>query len=418
MIKFGTGFDEIEVLLGKAPYVIVKTAPPEVAEPAAEYNLDCKHDFPAIKKRKIRETPVRSVAPVPVKSAIPVKNRVVTPTATGFAIIAPTVPSAKGKEIQLEEDSVDVFAPPPSVFEVGSSSRIVPLTKSQRRNRNRKVMKARRAEAAKLALTEATPQPEETEVPETSPLLRGSRFHPLSATTGEESIYRIAAALPPPHGHGEEKEKSTPLTRVRSVFEKLAEKERCSVAKLLKRMGCAVSPRMKTEILKKDKSVKQFQKSAEAPPSRIPAKLRLGVRTDTVATVTHASTVVTRPTERRSVKSRLGPRVPPTAICEEPPRMNNGKRPFTTVYGPHTREHAFFQRADVATETSRLKTSTSRKKVWVSRVAGPVLPEKSGEHPLEMDHESDTPIVAVTAASEPITERKDLQEGKCRPISR
>lgn len=43
-------------------------------------------------------------------------------------------------------------------------------------------------------------------------------------------------------------------------------------------------------------------------------------------------------------------------------------------------------------------------------VAGPVLPEKSGEHPLEMDHESDTPIVAVTAASEPITERKDLQE--------
>lgn len=97
MIKFGTGFDEIEVLLGKAPYVIVKTAPPEVTEPVAEYDLNCKFDFPAIKKPKIREAPVKSVAPIPVRSAVPVPRRVVTPTTTGFAITAPTVPSAKGK---------------------------------------------------------------------------------------------------------------------------------------------------------------------------------------------------------------------------------------------------------------------------------------------------------------------------------
>ncbi|KAI0499467.1 hypothetical protein KFK09_017670 [Dendrobium nobile] len=75
----------------------------------------------------------------------------------------------------------DQFFSAPTVFEIGSSSSGAPLTKTQRRKKNRRIRKiherlSRERELAEIEFVGADGQ---YVLPETSSLLRGSRFHPL-----------------------------------------------------------------------------------------------------------------------------------------------------------------------------------------------------------------------------------------------
>ncbi|KAH0462750.1 hypothetical protein IEQ34_010325 [Dendrobium chrysotoxum] len=57
-------------------------------------------------------------------------------------------------------------------------------------------------------------------LPETSPLLGGSRFHPLSAARGEENVRKIARSLPPTFQDEAEssKKRRSPFAGARSVI--------------------------------------------------------------------------------------------------------------------------------------------------------------------------------------------------------
>lgn len=94
----------------------------------------------------------------------------------------------------------DQFFSAPTVFEIGSSSSGAPLTKTQRRKKNRRIRKiherlSRERELAEIEFVGADGQ---YVLPETSSLLRGSRFHPLSAAQGEEDVRKIANSPPRP----------------------------------------------------------------------------------------------------------------------------------------------------------------------------------------------------------------------------
>ncbi|XP_020596333.1 uncharacterized protein LOC110036269, partial [Phalaenopsis equestris] len=170
-IKFGTGFGDLEVILGKAPFVVVKVATPEMREPAAEFNLKSFDDFPVHKKTKTSVTDT------------------ITPTKT-------VVPTTKGKEIMIIEDPTEGLTVVPSTFEIGSSSKTIPLTRSQKRNGNRKARKAAKKQISEKIPTEEGPYQKEEELSEIYPMLRRGKFYPLMNTEGHENIPKIAATLP------------------------------------------------------------------------------------------------------------------------------------------------------------------------------------------------------------------------------
>ncbi|KAH0470665.1 hypothetical protein IEQ34_000388 [Dendrobium chrysotoxum] len=83
-----------------------------------------------------------------------------------------------------------------SVFEKGSSSGIPFTSKNQKKNYlrrvRRKIAKSRKIVEVKT-LAQVDPESvEDLPIPASSPLLQGSRFHPLAAASGEERVSRIA----------------------------------------------------------------------------------------------------------------------------------------------------------------------------------------------------------------------------------
>ncbi|KAH0465715.1 hypothetical protein IEQ34_005818 [Dendrobium chrysotoxum] len=106
--------------------------------------------------------------------------------------LTPLAPS-----VQEEDEKFEIK----STVEKGSSSS-KPLfgTRSARKNYLRrvrkKIIKSRKiAEQKALSLVEPEAA-EELPIPASSPLLKGSHFHPLVATTGEERVARIVSSLP------------------------------------------------------------------------------------------------------------------------------------------------------------------------------------------------------------------------------
>ncbi|KAH0453639.1 hypothetical protein IEQ34_017963 [Dendrobium chrysotoxum] len=110
------------------------------------------------------------------------------------ATLTPSAPS-----VQNEEKKPEIK----STVEKGSSSPGTLFgTKSDRKNYLRRVRKKvtkskKIAEQKALSLVEPEAV-EELSIPASSPLLKGSHFHPLVAAAGEESVMRIASSPPSP----------------------------------------------------------------------------------------------------------------------------------------------------------------------------------------------------------------------------
>ncbi|KAH0454876.1 hypothetical protein IEQ34_016800 [Dendrobium chrysotoxum] len=89
-----------------------------------------------------------------------------------------------------------------SIFKKGSSSGIPFTSKNQKKNYlrrvRRKIAKSRKIMEVKT-LAQVNPEAvEDLPIPASSPLLQGSRFHPLAAASGEERVSRIARIPPRP----------------------------------------------------------------------------------------------------------------------------------------------------------------------------------------------------------------------------
>ncbi|KAH0454949.1 hypothetical protein IEQ34_016873 [Dendrobium chrysotoxum] len=86
-----------------------------------------------------------------------------------------------------------------SIFEKGSSSKVPFISKNQKKNYlrrvRRKIAKSRKVVEVKT-LSQVEPEAiEDILIHASSPLLRGSRFHPLAAAEGEARVARIASSL-------------------------------------------------------------------------------------------------------------------------------------------------------------------------------------------------------------------------------
>ncbi|KAH0447559.1 hypothetical protein IEQ34_023614 [Dendrobium chrysotoxum] len=152
----------------------------------------------------------------------------------------------------------DQFFSAPTVFEIGSSSSGAPLTKTQRRKKNRRIRKiherlSRERELAEIEFVGADGQ---YVLPETSSLLRGSRFHPLSAAQGEEDVRKIANSPPRPFQYESEpaRKKKSPFSGVRAVIQRMASKEGRTAAEVFRQMGCAVSENVKSKIFRSERT--------------------------------------------------------------------------------------------------------------------------------------------------------------------
>ncbi|KAH0461322.1 hypothetical protein IEQ34_008897 [Dendrobium chrysotoxum] len=110
------------------------------------------------------------------------------------ATLTPSVPSVQSEDKKIEVKS--------TVEKGSSSSGALFGTKSARKNYLRrirkKITKSRKiAEQKALSLVEHEAA-EELPLPASSPLLKGSSFHPLAAAAGEERVTRIASSPPSP----------------------------------------------------------------------------------------------------------------------------------------------------------------------------------------------------------------------------
>lgn len=79
-----------------------------------------------------------------------------------------------------------------SDFEISTSSRPIPLTKTQRRNKNKKIKM--QYERLSREIKEASHVVDDRSIHEISPHLGSSRFHPLSVVEGGENVRRIKPA--------------------------------------------------------------------------------------------------------------------------------------------------------------------------------------------------------------------------------
>ncbi|PKU60115.1 hypothetical protein MA16_Dca025032 [Dendrobium catenatum] len=157
IIKFGKGFEELQLSDSGPEFTIIP--PSEVAnqKPILEFTLGCGS----------------KIAPV-------------TPKASVFTRIEQPSQDQKLMSIVVVDNSVPFSAP--SKFEIGSSSNLSAImTKTQRRNKNHCIK--RRME--KLGMSKKNEI-----IPPTSPHLRGSKFRLLSTADGEKDARLIARSTP------------------------------------------------------------------------------------------------------------------------------------------------------------------------------------------------------------------------------
>ncbi|KAI0526821.1 hypothetical protein KFK09_002413 [Dendrobium nobile] len=157
IIKFGKGFEDLQLSVSGPEFTIVP--PSEVAnqKPILEFTLGCGSQ----------------TAPVDPRPSV-------------FTRIEQLNQDQKLKSVVVVDNSVPFSAP--SQFEIGSSSNLSTImTKTQRRNKNRRIK--RRME--KLGVSKKNEL-----IPPTSPHLSGSRFHLLFAANGEEDARLIARSAP------------------------------------------------------------------------------------------------------------------------------------------------------------------------------------------------------------------------------
>ncbi|KAL0910749.1 hypothetical protein M5K25_018832 [Dendrobium thyrsiflorum] len=147
-------------------------------------------------------------------------------------------------------------------FEEGSSSATPFTSKNQRKNYLRrvrkKIAKARKGIEIKT-LAQVEPEAvEDLPIPASSPLLRGSRFHPLAAAMGEERVTRIARAPPCPVDYSTRttlKEKQLQRSRVlRNMIHTCAAQVGETKEQYVRHLKGMISHRFEKEILKEEKS--------------------------------------------------------------------------------------------------------------------------------------------------------------------
>ncbi|KAL0921318.1 hypothetical protein M5K25_008379 [Dendrobium thyrsiflorum] len=124
-------------------------------------------------------------------------------TLDGKKILELDVPKGQNPVLELVlETHLDPLSPTKgeSTFEEGSSSATPFTSKNQRKNYLRrvrkKIAKARKSIEIKTLAQVELEAVEDLPIPASSPLLWGSRFHPLAAAIGEERMTRIAHAPP------------------------------------------------------------------------------------------------------------------------------------------------------------------------------------------------------------------------------
>ncbi|XP_020587366.1 uncharacterized protein LOC110029423 [Phalaenopsis equestris] len=158
VIKFGQEFGDIEAKLGNVSVAMMKSETDRATELVVEFNLKSAKKFPPLKRVLIEKN-----LAVAIKSAtrsVGTAPKTFSASATGFTATTPTVPLNKEKEILYEEVSVNAFAQPFFIFEIGFNSKFVRLTKTQEMRRNQKILRAKKVKATDLAGTDtALPTP-------------------------------------------------------------------------------------------------------------------------------------------------------------------------------------------------------------------------------------------------------------------
>ncbi|KAH0458828.1 hypothetical protein IEQ34_011642 [Dendrobium chrysotoxum] len=161
--------------------------------------------------------------------------------------------------IQSEDKKTEVK----STVEKGSSSSGALFgTKSARKNylrRIRKKITKSRKIAEQKALSLVEPEAvEELHIPAFSPLLKGSRFHPLAATAGEERVTRIASSPPSPVDYTVKKttkEKNTLRIRMlRNIIHTCAAETGQTKEQYVRHLKGVISHKLEKEVLKEEKS--------------------------------------------------------------------------------------------------------------------------------------------------------------------
>ncbi|KAH0461557.1 hypothetical protein IEQ34_009132 [Dendrobium chrysotoxum] len=170
------------------------------------------------------------------------------------ATLTPSVPS-----VQSEDKKIEVK----STVEKGSSSSTALFgTKSARKNylrRIRKKITKSRKIAEQKALSLVEPEAvEELPIPASSPLLKGSRFHPLAAAAGEERVTRIASSPPSPVDYTVKritKEENTLRTRMlRNIIHTCAAETGQTKEQYVRHLKGVISHKLEKEVLKEEKS--------------------------------------------------------------------------------------------------------------------------------------------------------------------
>ncbi|KAL0928354.1 hypothetical protein M5K25_000231 [Dendrobium thyrsiflorum] len=154
VIKFGKGFEDLQLSVSGPEFTVAPPTEITDKKPVLEFTLGCGSQ----------------TAPVAPKPSV-------------FSRIEQPGQDQKLKSVVIADSSVPFSAP--SQFEIGSSSSLPEImTKTQRRNRNRRMKKRMEKLEKKEHITP------------TSPHLSGSRFNPLSTAEGEEDARVIARSTP------------------------------------------------------------------------------------------------------------------------------------------------------------------------------------------------------------------------------
>ncbi|PKU82261.1 hypothetical protein MA16_Dca017483 [Dendrobium catenatum] len=157
IIKFGKGFEDLQLSVSGPEFTIVPPSDVANQKPILKFTLGCGSQ----------------IAPVDPRLSV-------------FTRIEQLNQDQKLKSVVVVDNSIPFSAP--SKFEIGSSSNLSTImNKTQRRNKNHRIK--RRME--KLGMSKKNEL-----IPPTSPHLSGSRFHLLFATDGEEDARLIARSAP------------------------------------------------------------------------------------------------------------------------------------------------------------------------------------------------------------------------------
>ncbi|KAL0903004.1 hypothetical protein M5K25_028292 [Dendrobium thyrsiflorum] len=248
IMKFGLGFEHLDMTSDGLTLTTVDNRALADKKPVLEFNVSSEYEFPTLKRKAVETSAAAKTV------TRPANMKSVT---TSFPPAQPEGVKPDGR-----------ISAAPSVYEVGSSSATVPLTRAQRKNRSKRLKKILEEldEQRKLVKAGLEDLGDASWLPETSPLLGGSRFHPLSAARGEENVRKIARSPPPAFQDEAEssKKRRSPFAGARSVIQRMADKERTTKSEIMRRMGRAVSDKVKAHILRKPTN----DRGATRPPRR------------------------------------------------------------------------------------------------------------------------------------------------------